>query len=323
MRGLVTAIVALVAAAPSAQAQSACAAAYTTDQLLNDMMAVEGGLRENDTAAVAKSGTNLETGIGCLQELLPAVMVGRTYRAIAAGKLASEEEGAARGWFATSVEIDSTFEYGLEDIPAEHRVREVYADLKIAYVPDPITVEGRVLGAGTYYVDGRKISTPTAVDGRPHLLQIDRDGVISSTVIKGIRFPEDLLVDPAAAVAGGGKDKGKKDKAKDPKQATPLPTNPSGVMMAGRTRPGEKTPLLVTGVATMIGSGAVFAYTYKTRAQFFACTSDPICVSDNAKLTNNLNLLGAGVGALGLATFTWGAMVDDGGRFMPTFHVRF
>ncbi len=294
-----------------------CATSYTTDSLLQDMIMVEEGLRSDNAAVVSDAGGRLEKGIGCLNEVLPQMMVGRTYRAIAAGKLLAEDEGGARSWYATAVEVDSTFDYGLEDLPAEHPVRNVYNDLKIAYVPPAETVEGMVLTEGpAHYLDGRKISAPEAVQARPHLYQRVDGGSTFSAVIKGNKFPDDAIVDPAAMAEAGGKDKKKKKKDKDPG----VTINSDGFVQ--RARPPEKTPLIIGGIVTILGAGGIYGYTFKTNSDFDAC-EDPDCINQTRDLTNRLILVSAGVLALGTATFTWGAMVDaNGNPIGPSVHMK-
>jgi len=281
------------------------------------MVMAEEGLRQDNGALVSDSGGRLETGIGCMNELLPQMMVGRTYRAIAAGKFMAEDEGAARSWYAVAVEVDSTFDYGIEDLPEVHELRTVYNDLKIAYVPGPELVEERTLKEGegvAHYLDGRKISTPEAVQARPHLYQLKDGSGVHSWVIKGNKFPDEGLFDPSAVPEEKGK------KKKGPKEKAPeLVTNEFGFV--ARQRPGEKTPLLIGGVVTMLGAAGIYGYTFKTSADFDACLTQA-CLKEKRDLTNQMILISAGVLALGAATLTWGVMVDSNGNPVPVPGVR-
>jgi hypothetical protein len=325
LRRSLPAVAALSALFLASDALAACVGAYSTDQLLADMTTVEDSLRSGDNGAVRTAAASLENGLPCLNEVLPSMMAGRTYRAVAAGRFVAEDEGKARQWFATAVEVDPQFEYGLEDLPKDHELREVYRDLKIGFVPPAETVPDRTLSAGTHYLDGRKITEPTAVGSRPHLYQLDNNGV-KGWIIQGNAFPDTSLVDPNAVVV---ETKGKKPKTpKTPATAAGTPavqgavTNSDGFTEIIRQRPPEKTPLLISGVVIALGAGGIYGYSMVTEGKF-AEAETLEDVDAYAKLTNQLNLAAAGVAALGVATFTWGVAVDGGGTPMPMIRGRF
>ena len=93
-----------------------CEAPYTIDDLLGDLVGVEQFVREGDDAAAKIASDRLEAGLPCLNELLPTMIVGRSFRAVAAGKIVGGDEVGGAAWFKTAVGVEQSFEYGLEDI---------------------------------------------------------------------------------------------------------------------------------------------------------------------------------------------------------------
>lgn len=292
------------ALAASAPAMAECTAAYTTDQLLADLVVAEQGLRGGQDQMVGLAGGNLEKGLPCLGEMLPQMMVGKTYRAIAAGRYLNNDEAGAKLWFSTALEVDSTFAYGVQDIPADHPMRTFYADIKREGSNESVPVEGMAFVPGQHYLDGRKWETPTATMGLPHLYQHEAES-LRTWMIQGNAFPAEMLQDPSTIPADAARQ------------------TPDGyVRMEGgyavAYRSPLKTPLIATGVVALLAGGGVYGYSFLTRAEFDEAT-DLAEVERTEALTNNLVLASGGLAVLGLSTFTWGVAIDAPNR---SFRVR-
>lgn len=264
-----------------------CATPYTTEGLIEDLTGVESAMRGYDDDAAKASGDKLKAGLACLDEVLPALIAARAYRAVGAGLYAAGTPEAANLWFLTSLELEPTWSYGLQDIPEGHPLRNDFETLKSNLSGDePIWVEGKEFSDGSHYLDGRKISKPKARLERFHVYQVDNGGV-SSHVISGNAFPASSLVegsvadlpDPADEDKGKskGKDKNKnatlsdkqiakaeakrqKDKekaqAKQPKEKTTVASD--GTVYYKRQRPKEKTPLMIAGGVIMASAALLY-----------------------------------------------------------------
>ena len=270
-----------------------CAAPYTTDSLIGDLSKVEAGMREYDDASAASAGTALRDGLGCLDEVLPALIAARAYRAVGAGLYAGGEKEQANKWFATSLELEPTWTYGLQDIPEGHPLRQEFEDLKrVMEGSDPALVEGQVFVEGSHYLDGRKISQPKARLERFHVYQVDNGGV-SSHLIEGNAFPAEQLkagkvdTDKPKPVASTGNDGGLTEKEiaraekkrlkaeeKRQKKAAKVKTTVAadGTVYYKRQRPPEKTPLMIAGGVIMAGAAALYYGSTRTEARMKSIT---------------------------------------------------
>lgn len=335
-----------------------CAAPYTTDGLLGDLVTIEEFLRNGDDEAAGTVAKKLEAGLGCLNEVLPPMITGRAYRAVAAGLVASGDEARGGAWFRTAAEIEQAFEYGLEDLPEEHPVRDAFSAAKGNASGDVIAVEGQdLLPTGTHYLDGRKIDEAKARLDRPHLYQHE-DGAVRSWILEGNAFPAEVLV-AAVAVAVAEPEPAAKApkppkppkapkvaKVKEPKppkekavEEAPEPeekpekvartgkaeeptSSGSGTVVLQRQRPWEKTPLMIGGGLVVAAGGGLYAMALGARGDFEgAGTLDD--VEKFAKQANQLVLASAAVLAVGTGTLTWGVILDGGGSPLPALNVRF
>lgn len=310
------------------RAQAACDAGYDSGILLGDLVMIEEAVRNNDGPTALSVANKMESGFGCLTEPMPYMIVARAYRAVGAGKTLGGDESGGRAWFLTALELDPAFEYGLEDMPADSPLRFTFegarGDAEIA----PTEVEGMDMSEGTHYLDGSLISAPRATLGRPHLYQTDIGG-FHSQIIQGNTFPESALAAEAAVVvAEVVEEKPKKEpkEPKEPKEEKEKPAkNPTENVDDGgfyqRSRPPEKTPLIIAGGVTIAGSGVLYYMSSRARKKFDeAETKDDL---DKYKGQTNRLVLSAGiVGAVGVGVLTWGIILDDTGRPLPGFNIR-
>jgi hypothetical protein len=269
-----------------------CATPYTIDAFLEDLTAVEVALREGDDTGLTSSSTRLGDGLACLDEIMPALLSARAYRAVGAGLLASGDEAAADRWLLTSLEVEPTWDYGTEDIPAGHPLRDHFDALKLRPAVDPVAVEGKAFGEGEFYLNGRKITKPRARPERNHVFQA-QTATLSTDVIVGNAFPDTVLVATAGPVAdSGGKEK-KPDKVKREKPPKgEKPPKPPKTKKAARTKtkiitlpngetteiivpetPKEKIPLIIGGSAILAGSGVLYYLASRTASEAKGITS--------------------------------------------------
>lgn len=307
-------------------ARAACGGVYDTGTMLDDLVMVEDAIRNGDGATSRQVADKIEAGLPCMSEPIPFMIVGRVFRGIAAGKTLGGDEAGGRGWFLTALEVDPTFEYGIEDLAADSPMRFTVQALREEAEVSPDTLAGKELIDGTHYLDGSLLGGPRATPGRPHLYQSEATGAFESTIIQGNAFPATALTGAAVADAGegdedGGKKPKKDKKVKEPKTRPPPDTNVESGFYE-RKRPPEKTPLMIGGGAVLAGSGVVYFLATQSRSKF----DDATTVNDVEKYqsqTNTLVIASAAVLAVGAGVLTWGIILDDGGRPLPGVNVRF
>lgn len=330
----------LLAVTWATNAHAACAEAYSIDALVGDMEAVETFLRNADDENAGVAAHKLVEGLPCMGELLPRPLVGRTLRAVGGGLVASGDREVGAGWLRTAAEIEQVFDYGLEDLPEVHPVREVYADVKGASGGEAVAVPDAGLVTATVYLDGRKLIEPAARLERWHVLQIDDGAKVRSWVIEGNTFPVDALVS-TAPVASGKKPKPTKP---EPVAAAPVPkptkvVEPSpepalepkpkpkpvalsnGPVTIERDRPWEKTPLMIGGGAVVAASGALWFLADRTLSEFKDVNDDD-ALDDLYSRTNRMVLAASVVAGVGVGTLTWGVILD-GSTGVPAVRFRF
>lgn len=349
MHRTVAALLAPLGLLLASNAQAQCAEPYTLDNLLADLGTIEGALRSGDNATAGGGADKMEAGFACMNEVLPVMIVGRAYRAVGAGKIAAGNTDRGLEWFRTATEVEQSFDYGLEDLPADHPVRMYYSDAKIQASGEVVVMEDMSFIDGNHWVDGREVDVPKGRLDRPHLYQLEGGGNVLSWVITGNGFPPDVLQAGAAtdAVADAGtdeptvvgkppkqkKDKPEKDKpekvAKDQpekekkgKELKPTAsTGSDGTVVIKRQRPWEKTPLLIGGGAIIAGAGGLYLAATGSRNAFDNAES----LDEIERLqttTNQLVIISAATLAVGAGTFTWGVILD-GGTPVPSVQIRF
>ena len=311
-------------------AMAACP--YDSGQLLDDMGAAEGALRAGDAAGVAAAGQRLEEGFACMSEILPQQQLyARAYRAVAAGAMAADDEGKARGWMLTANELDPTFEYGVEDMPEGTPTGEVYREIKIFGQPPKELAEGAF--SGEVYLDGTATSTPEAIVGRPHVVQLKTGSGVKSWVIKGNQFPPEVLGAAVEEGAGDGK-KPKKEKGEKSsggglfsvvgwEKSVPKLPGCAWKRSDGSCVPPTKVPFIAGGVGVMASSAVVYFVLAENAEQDFLKATTPADVDKAADKANLLVLTSAGLLVVGAAGLTVGAVLDAEGQIAgPSLHMR-
>lgn len=300
--------------APQAWADD-CPEAYTIDGLLTDLAMTEGALRSADNVGAGESAAKMAASLECSEDIIPGAMTARIYRAIGGGLFASGDPDGGLMWLRTSAELEPGYEYGEGDLPAEHPVR---AGLKLAKVEVMGTVttpmsDAQDLGAGKHYLDGLPIERPTATMERYHVYQRVQDSTWTF-VIPGNEFPDEAF--------GSGSGPGTEEDLPD----DPIPTEPvvpEATVVKQKNWPAERVALIGLGGASVAASGALYALSASSRANFDKANS----VADVDKYTRSTNTFviasgatgAAGVGMLGFGVLFF--VVDGDPR--PTLDIRF
>lgn len=287
-----------------------CASPYTLDALLADLTAVESGLRAADDASAASAANRMREGMGCLNEIMPAMIAARAYRGVGAGLHVGGDADAAQKWFRTSLELDPVWIYGVNDVGVDHPVRLAFDALKTEDSPDAVELAGKAFPEESKnYLDGKKLGSPKARPDRFHVFQ--RAGEDTETwLIEGNAFPGDALI-AAAAPEPTKEPKQKKDKkARAPKDKAPkeqkvgkqpkakkakppkTKIGPNGEVIYKRRRPPEKTPLMIAGAVVMASAGAIYYAAYQQKRKFNAITT-AADVNDGLDLDKPFDLCGA------------------------------
>jgi len=314
-------MLAALGVAPAARA--ACDTAYDAGMMLDDLVKVEDALRSRDGATAGRVANKIEAGFPCMNEPIPYMIVGRVYRAVGAGKAMAGEDARGREWLLTAIEVDPTFEYGLEDLPADSPIRFTFESARDDAEVSPTDLEGQELIRGTHYLDGSLLGGARATLGRPHVYQSDASGTFQSVVIQGNAFPDFALTGAAPAVAEGEGEEGPK-RGKDgrlKKTKGPRDRVDTGDFYA-RKRPPEKTPLMIAGGAVMLGAGGVYAIALGARGKFDDAETREDVDKYKAQ-TNRMVIISAAVLGVGAGTLTWGIMLDAEGTPVPGIQIHF
>lgn len=345
----------LVLFTPTAMAD--CPTAYTGSALVKDLGSVQSALRNLDDSAFAASGKSLEAGLPCLDMTAPPQLFASAYRYLGAVHyLVENDPEGARRWFRASLELDPTYQWDAQELDLGNPMRAVYeAERPNAPIPGD-RVAGKDLdvpSGSAFLLDGRPLVEPRATPGRPHVVQV---AVIGSRhadhtwLIDGNAFPDDTLrVPPPVVAVVEDPKKAKKVEAKPepkpepkveskpvaktepkpeskPKSAaatTTAVTGEDGVqhMVVKRTRPPEKTPLMIVGAVGLAGAVGLYAYSWKLDQDFNAATTTDEL--EKLQAQNHAFVIASGASLLvGAGIGYWGVILDGntvgfrvGGRF--------
>jgi hypothetical protein len=217
-----------------------CTEVYTIDSLLADMVAVEGSVRTGDNAQAGATAAKLEAGLACTDEILPGMILGRAMRGIGAGLTVAGETDRGTRWFRSALNLEGNFEYGLQDLPAEHVVRDVYGDVRQDLEEGTSSTVSKPLREGTtVVVNGRKVSTASVDTKAMYLVQVDGDA-FQSYVVEGDAFPEAAL--PMAVATKTAKTKKSKGKSSKPAKDSARIAKAGAAAGAAVAAGGKKAP---------------------------------------------------------------------------------
>ncbi|HNC98032.1 MAG TPA: hypothetical protein PKW90_18015 [Myxococcota bacterium] len=316
------ALFSLLLALPGMAFAGSCPTPYNGAQLLNDIQLMQLSLRNEDDASFATAAGRLDSGMACLTTAAPPQVFATAYRLMGVWYWYKQDNGIARRWIRSSLELDPSFQFGADDLAPDHPIRAIFDEernnLDIAEVP----VDGMVLNvpAGSRLVmDGRALDKPAATLNRFHVVQqVGTDnGVRAVWLIAGNSFPETLMHEAGAApVAEAPKEKKKK---KGEEEVAPATTGGVQVQRVERQRPPEKTPIMVAGGVMLVGAGAVYATAIVLEQQFHPPDWGELKFQNEAdmnaagNLVNGLILGAGGLALAGLGVGYWGITIGDSG----------
>lgn len=294
------------------------------DGLLADLVRVEEGLRAGDTGVATGTAKAMEQSLPCLDSPLPGILVGRTWRAVASAYVV-EDAARARKWLRTAVDVDASFQYGIDELPARHGLLIAWNEMRETSGAPPVAGQG-VFAVGQHVLDGRKLEAPRARPDAVHLYQFNPGNNWQGAVIDGVAFPTWGVVVPTPVVEKG-KSKADVPVAKAPPVAPqekesrdarppvqPSPSSGGSAVVLQRQRPWEKTPLMVAGGVGVAAATTLYWVSSTQRARFDDATT--LGDAQAARDTTNALVLGSvAVLAVGAGTLTWGVVLGDNAGF--------
>lgn len=293
-------------------ARAECKAAYTGAQLVEDLEKMTLSLRSLDEVTFKGAGQRLETGLPCVGNPIPTAVFASAFRYIGAYHYLNQDEAGSRRWFRSSLELDPTFYWDINDLGEGHPLRLLFEEERQGAGAAATPVAGMQLNipAGAkLLLDGRTLTEAAATLDRPHLLQVvGADNNVRQTfLIEGNNIPERFVRaegSTEAVVAETDKGKGKGKKGSEPEMAY----GDYEVRNIERVRPAAKTPLMVTGAVAAVGAGAMYAATFATATRFDeATTTDDL---NRYKTLTNALIIASGV------TFVAGLGIEYAGVAM-------
>lgn len=321
MRKLAVVLLSVACLAWSPSAHAECRSAYTTDQLVGDLEQAIVAMREQDLPRMGAVTRRLETDLVCLGRTAPPPVFANAYRLIGAYYfLGVQDVPKARRWFRVALEVDPTHDWDSSELPMVHPMRQVYEEERMAAASAVVPLDGMVIvkpAGSVLFLDGRPLENAEATTERPHIIQqVAKDGTTRGAfVIEGNAIPSQYLR-PESTLP------------QNQPVATPEDPNVSynedgvKIVKIERTRPREKTPLIVSGLLGMVGAGGVYAVAYIEREDFeLAATTTELQTS--ASLVNTLVAASGGVAALGLGVAYWGLILDGGAPTLPAWGTGF
>lgn len=310
-------LVAGVLLSVSQPAWAACTATYEGQALIRDMQTAQMSLRAMEETTFKTATSSIQTNLPCLASPVPASVFATVYRYMGVSQYLQGDTDGARRWFRTALDLDPSFEWDAAELELSSPIRKVFEEERTQGTFTPVPVEGKDLDIPTgtsFYLDGKPLMQAAATQDRPHVLQhvtADRK-VLKTWLIDGNAFPQEILKDKAAApVATATKPpKGSKGNKGD-SPATTTSTSPDGVqrVTVERPRPPEKIPLIVAGVASVLGSGATYYLAMQANNDFSAATTTA-ALDDARAQSNQFVFLSAGLLAVGAGVGTWGVVVE-------------
>jgi hypothetical protein len=292
-------------------ARAQCPEPYTSDELIVDVQGIENAVIAQDPRVAMAFAERIQESLACVDQRLPLNFLSRIYRGVAGGFFVGGDEASAQRWLAVAIEIDETFRYGVEDLPLDHPLRAAYAQALAQPRVDPDPVSGRALADGAIWLDGRRLGVPAATPGRPHLLQVERAGLVSTWLLDGASFPAEALAEPTTSLTGTSS-----RSRKTTRFAAEVHEFGQGAVMVDRSQPPEQVPLILTGAGLVLASGGMYAGAVVSRRNFDSIQDSEAKLQQSHRVTNRLVLGAAAVLTVGVGVLSYGILIDDAG--VPT-----
>jgi len=295
----------------SSAAQAECAKPYSAGDLGNDVSIMSGALRTAKPALFQDAGTSLVAGIPCISDPMAPIILANVYRYAGLHAFFGGKEKEARAWFRSALELDSTFDWDVAELPIDDPIRPIFEMERENSSAEKVAVEGQVMlnipDGVRVTADGRPLMKAALTVDRPHLIQSiskSDNRVIDVWLIQGNSLPESLLLRSTG----------------EPAASTNEVTGGIAVQTVSRTRPPLKTPALVAGGAFMAAGIGLYAASFGARSKFESATN-LTAAKGHRTTTNTLVVSAAGAFVAG-AGLTYVGFVLDGKPGLH-FHSRF
>ena len=273
---------------------------YAATQLGEDMAAMSEALRASNSEDFQRAGGRLAEGLPCIKEPMAPVVLSSVYRYMGLHAYFRGDEAQARSWFRSALELDSTFDWDVSELPVDDPLRPIFEEERSRAGTEKVAVsdtarlniaEGKRLA-----VDGRMITQPALTKDRPHLVQLI-DGATNTVesvwLIEGNALPPQLVIDGGAAAVASA------------------PSSQTTFERIERQRPPLKTPALIVGGTFMAAGVGLYAASFSTKSKFEKATT-----LDDAKAhrstTNTLVIAASSAFVAGAGMTYVGFMLDSG-----------
>lgn len=273
---------------------------YTATQLGEDMSNMSAALREASPEAFQEAGSALAEGLPCIQEPMAPVVLSSVYRYMGLHAYFRADEAEARAWFRSALELDSTFDWDVAELPVGDPLRPIFEEERARSGSQKVAVSEtaalNIASGKRLSADGRMLTKPALTLDRPHLIQLidnSSNTVESVWLIDGNALPPELIVDAGPGAVASG------------------PGSQTVFERIERQRPPLKTPALIVGGTFMAAGVGLYAASFSTKAKF-----DKATTLDDAKAhrgTTNTLVAAAGTAFVAGAGLTYvGFMLDSG-----------
>jgi hypothetical protein len=260
-----------------------------------------------------KRTATLEANLPCMRTPAPPQVFATAYRYIGLGHYFRGDPSTAERWFLTALELNPAHEWGIEELSRTDEVYKIYDTQRELAKSELVPIEGMQVSTpeGTeLYIDGRPWNIAAVTEDRPHIVFIvssmDRH-IISRFIVDGNSLP-DIILATAEPVQENKRNKRKK---KQQDEGAEEIDQMFAVQKVKRVRPKAKTPLLISGAATVAIAGGIYSYTFVTNDDFYSATTST-AKDEFRKKNNNLIVLSAVVAGMGLGVEYAGVMLDGG-----------
>ena len=321
-----TCLVCLALALPAVAQE--CEEPYTVDALLTNLAESEAALRSNDFASANTSASTMAVGLGCLDDIIPSIMLPRVFRAVGGSMFVGGDPDEAFLWLRTAAQLDPSFTYAPDQLPEGSPVHSAWKLAMLEADGETQSVD-REFGDGSHFLDGTMVQAPAAMGDRFHIYQRVLDETYTF-LIQGAEFPEqafgplgeepeevitevsaqDALVEAATAEVEVEED--------EPEDTVFTPEQ-----VQSKSWPAERVVLVGAGGASLAASGILWGMSAGSRSSFdqsgTVSDMDKFQASTNTLFLSSAASAGVGAGLLGVGVLFF--VVDGDPR--PTLDIRF
>jgi hypothetical protein len=289
---------------------------FTAKQAALTLSQINSALVKKDTKQIIRDAATLEANLPCMRTPAPPQVFAASYRYIGLGHYYRGDNSTAERWFRTALELNPSHHWGVNEISSDEEVFGIYESQRSIAKTDLVPIEGMQLlppENTAIYIDGRLWNVASVTPDRPHIVLVasltDRH-IISRHLIDGNNMPDILM-----AKADPENDKKKQKTKKSDKDVSEI-DQMFAVQKVKRVRPKAKTPMLISGAATMVVAGGIYSYTILTNEAFYAATTTDEKTAIRKK-NNSLIILSMVVAGMGVGVEYAGIMLDTNPVMRP------